>query len=273
MKFTRLRTPAFLLCSLLLLARTSFADAVQILAFLQTILSEQDENRIPPPNEETRHLLSTLALTPDEVRQILPLAQKGLKSPFTIVRIHTLSVFFSTTLRPDSTLLLEPYLDDITPFLTDADLAFRREAIFIIGQQKPGPSPKAKAALIAHLGDRDNSAEETSMIAGTLLTAYPSDVFIVRTIVNLAQQRPELKLARDMIRGMGLLRVTTDEALAFIRSHFSDPDPDVRLTCIEAVERMPKNIRDGFVPELQRMYANSGETQQIRERAGTVLNQ
>lgn len=266
MKTFRFNPPAFTVICLLLIARSVFADVTQTQEFFQTILSEQDESRLPEPSDATRRLLDASTLTPEEVRQVLPLAQRGVKSSMTTVRIHALSLIFNVTFRPDSASLLEPYVDDIVPFLTDADLAFRREAIVILGQQNPGPSPKAKAALLAHLGDRDNTTRETGMIAGALLVSSPSDRAVVRSVVNLARQRADQNLSTDLIRAMGLTGVTTDEALGFIRYHFSDPAPDTRLTCVEAIGRMPKNVREGFAPELTRLVANPDETQETRER-------
>jgi HEAT repeat protein len=269
----RFKTPILIVGCFLLLSRLSFADVLEIRAFFQTILSEHDENRLPISDENTWHLLDTLALSPEDVKQVLPLAQVGLKSPIKTVRELSLSLFFNCTFRPDSASLLEPFTDDIASFLTDSDLEFRRSAIVILGQQNPLPLPKAKATLIFHLGDRDNSARETGMIASALLATSPSDAGTVREIVKLVEQRPELKLSIQIIRVMGLSHVSTDEAVGFIRSHFSDTDPDVRKTCVEAVERMPKNVRDGFAPELQKMLLNSKETPEIRDRAALVLNQ
>ncbi len=70
---------------------------------------------------------------------------------------------------------------------------------------------------------------------------------------------------------LGLYGINNQEALEFIRARLNGTDRILREDSINAVERMPKDLRNGFAPDLLRIANDSSETAAIRAKAATVL--
>jgi hypothetical protein len=79
------------------------------------------------------------------------------------------------------------------------------------------------------------------------------------------------QLEDEIIKDIGLARITNDEALAYVRAGFQNPP--LRITAVQAVGRMPKAVRDQFVSELQAVAADSDERPETRTAAQQVLAQ
>jgi len=57
----------------------------------------------------------------------------------------------------------------------------------------------------------------------------------------------------------------------FLRQGFSDSNPGVGKASVDAVSRMPANLRAGFLEELQHILENPNENAQTKAQADAVL--
>jgi len=67
--------------------------------------------------------------------------------------------------------MLDPYVETLGDLLDGPTGPYRRGILVILTMTKPGISPKAMAILMAHLEDKQSSAEESSGIVWALITA------------------------------------------------------------------------------------------------------
>jgi hypothetical protein len=104
------------------------------------------------------------------------------------------------------------------------------------------------------LNDKNNGQYEFESIALSLLSARPTEASIVHSVLAGLGRFPGAHLDVRFIQAFGNLKITSDEALAFIRAGFANPA--VRPTSIEAVARMPPAVLDAFTKELQRTLAD-----------------
>ena len=210
------------------------------------------------------------AATADDIRALLPLAEDLLHSPKIKVRGAALLLMLSVSMRPaDSSKLLEPYIDDVALVLDDSDQGARNCAIGILGGTHPAPSPKALAYLEAHLNDKANDDDAAKRMGAALLQSGNRSA--VSKVLALVEPRP--KLQGEIIQMLGTLKITTEDALNFVRAGLKDSQSGVRRTAIDAVGNLPKEVRKGFEQDLLRLMANPDEDPQLRERAQTVLIQ
>jgi HEAT repeat protein len=169
-----------------------------------------------------------------------------------------------TTFRPDSSTLLAPFVDVLSPLLNESEVGLRSAGIYVLGRSR---SPQALSYLAAHLND-DNSAEVATLIAAPLLESRDSDN--IHKVLTVVQKRPEWGLKGGVIQMLGFYRITVAESLSLLRSGLNDANSDIRIASLNAVANMPKDTRSLFTAELQRL-GNLDQVPEIRSRATQVL--
>jgi HEAT repeat protein len=257
---------------------TCLADIRDMETLLRSILSQQDESRIPTPEEWPASTTGDAMLrnaSPEQIQELLPLAKRCLESSKLVVRKNGMTLLLGLSVtRPDSATLLAPALESIASLLSESDAGLKQGAIYVLGNLLPKPGPNALAYLAAHLNDERNTGTQFMMISGAFLLTSPSDPDVIRNVLAALQRRPDHELLTGaMIEGLGQQKITTDDAIQFIRSGLSDKIAAVRTTAVEAVGHMPKEIRAGFAADLLRLMASPDETPETRTRAREVLIQ
>jgi hypothetical protein len=145
------------------------ADIASARRLLQSILDEHAESRIPKVATFDSLEGDFRSASTDEIRSLLPFAQKFLKSPMPEVRRWGVSLFLLVALNryQDGSQLIEPYVDgDLAPLLDEHEEGLKRTTIFVLGSTPPAALPKSLAHLAAHLNDKGNSREAAGSIAG-----------------------------------------------------------------------------------------------------------
>jgi hypothetical protein len=256
---------------LLLAACTCKAEVKEIKSTLDSIALEKDESRLPKLEDVTDQFSSLISAPQEDIKDLLPSGQKCLQSSKRAVQRFGLLFFMTVTMRGDSSQLLDPYFDDVAPFLGDADEGVRNVSIFILASGNPSPPPKALAHLTQHLADKGNSEPFAAALAAASLKARPSDRATVHAVLDLVAQRQDLKLRADVTQMLGLYRVIEDEALAFIGDGLKNADLHVRGASILALEQMASEVQRRFTSELQRLADDQSENSDIRSRALQIL--
>jgi hypothetical protein len=253
------------------------ADIYDVGALYRTILAQPDSAHVPGPMEidQTATEAALRAAPPEQIREVLPLAAKCLDSSDAAVRAAGMHLLFDVALvRPDNASMLSPYFDRIAAFLTDSDMGMKQGAISILAAGFPSPAPQALAILAAHLNDDQNSVGQFNMISGALLIGFPSDAGMVQKVLAALHRRPDREiLTGDMLVALGREKIATGESLQFIRSALSSDKDYIRLSAVEAIGKMPRNVRDGFTADLHQLLANNAESAEVTARAKYVLTQ
>lgn len=256
---------------------TCQADFYDIEALYRTILAAPNGAHVPAPMEIDQTVTEAAVRTaqPEQVSGVLTLAAKCLDSSDAAIRSAGMHLFFDVALlRVDNASLLSPYFERIAPFLTDPDIAMKQSAIGVLSAGLPKPAPQALAFLAAHLSDDRNSIAQFNMISGALLAGAQSDAVTVRQVLAALQRRPDREiLTGDMLVALGREKITTEEALQFIRSALSSEKDYIRLTAVETVGKMPRGVRDTFTGDLQRLLANPAESAEVATRVKYVLTE
>ncbi len=248
------------------------ADNLAIRSVLQAILAEPDDARLPGIMNFERVFESVSDMAQSEVQEILPLAERCLLSERRAVRPYGGLFFFAVALRmDDGTELVTPYIDDFGPLLNDPDIAMRNGAIFLLGSSHPKPAAKGIAYLTAHMGSQTDTAIQFNMVAAAILSATP-DAGTARKVLDAARRRTDLEEIRGvLIETFGIVHLHTPEVIGFIKEAFLSTNPGMRMGAIEAVRRMPPELRKEFAMELQAVMANTEESSQQRDRARQVF--
>lgn len=253
------------------------ADMNDIEALYRSLLAQQGVSRIPTPTDIYRRVDGFVLhdASPEQMAVILPLAAACLDSANPVVRADGMMLISTLAIaRPDNASLLGPYYEKIAAFLTDSDPGMKLPAIATLASGYPTPAPVALAYLARHLNDQQNSGDQFVAISSGLLKGASSDPSAVRAVLAALRARPDHEsLSGILTQRLGLLRITTPEALEFIRDGLSGKAAPLRLTAVEAIAQMPKAVRDGFAADLQRMLANPDESPEVQARAAQVLIQ
>jgi HEAT repeat protein len=265
---------AVLGCLLVVSCTQGRSDGNALQTLFRSILAERDDSQLPTDESVGLEFSRTVVgLEFADIQALLPLADQCLASERPAIRGYGITFFALVPLRMDSSRLLEPYVDEIATLLNDPDVGTRNSAIFMLGSSKPVPLPRGIAYLVAHLGDKSDSPEQVNLIAGTLMASAP-DAAVLHKVLTVVQQRPDIdKIKGRFIEILGISRTKNEEALAFIRDGLMDKNPGTRATSISAVEKMPKDVKNGFSGELQRIATSPDETPQQRDLARQVLIQ
>lgn len=244
----------------------------------RSILSEQDQTKIPKPTDLIGRIRWSSVLrdaSPQEIEAVLPLAERCLESSSRVLQTDGMFLMSGiATIRPDNAVLLAPYFGEIASFLTDPDVGQKQSAIGVLASGFPKPAPKALAYLAAHLGDPQNDGTQFMMISGALLVASPSDRATVSAVLAAMKRRPDSEaLTGPMIEALGQQKVATEESIEFLRAGLRDKSAAVRLTALEAVGQMPGDVRLSFSGDIQRLLTNPDEQPQVLEAARRLLTQ
>jgi len=239
------------------------ADVWQIQKVYQSILSDQDESWTIGDVDGAVSDDAIQGASEDEIRSLLPLGQKCLHSPKVLVRGAGLYLFLGIIVsRLDGPKLIEPYTTELAALLDDPDQGARRGASAILGLAT-NLSPQVLVLIDAHLHNSSNDAETARQLA--IIELANRGASAVPAVLALVQERPELE--KDVIEMLGVDKITSDAALKFIHAGFNSQEAATRLGAVEAIGRMPADVRKGFEPDLLRLFQNPDEDPRITEKA------
>jgi hypothetical protein len=176
-------------------------------------------------------------------------------------------------IRADSAELLKPFTADVTALWNEPGEGIRNGAIFILGRANPKPTSEGLAYLTAHLGDESNSPEQVGTIAGAVLSNSPDAETIRRVLAAVRPRHDAESVKAKLIEMLATVGVYSAEALRYIRDGLTDDNRGVNEAAVAAVAGMPKNIRMGYVAELQNLASDAGAPGGLRERARLALSQ
>jgi len=256
-----------------LLCRAS--DLGQLQQLYEGILHSENDASLPKRESlDTQDMEDRLkALTAEDARALLPIGQECLHSERARVREEGLALFFGISLRLDSAVLLEPYIDDLGRLLRSPYAALRKPAMFLLAQGLPAPSPRAVKYLRDHMHAASSDAEEVRGIAGTLLYRRPVDPATLHEVLALVHTRDDPSTTAGVVNNLGSFRITAEEALNFIKDGLKNPDSGVRREAVRAISMLDRDVRATFTEELQRVAGDSAEAPDIRKLAQGVLAQ
>jgi hypothetical protein len=130
----------------LLIVISSPAQETQIRQLYRNILARSSGQGVPKDDEIFSKVneITVGALSEAEIDAILPLAWQCIQSPDPEIRQNGLAFFISVVIRPDSSKLLEPYVDDLGKLLNGAESVSPRHTIlYVLGSLKPNLTAKA----------------------------------------------------------------------------------------------------------------------------------
>jgi len=210
-------------------------------------------------------------LSPDSVKEFLPLARALLQDPRPEARKYGLTCFLVVTLRRalDSEPLLEPYIPDLLRIADDRASPLRLMALFVLGNTYPKVSSRTLEYLAAHLADKDNTTDDASAMLGTLLRAGSDP--LTHDVIAFARKQNKHEVSEAVLKCLRLYRTKNADALAFIGDSLDSRDAWTRRMAVEAVATMPLVERSPFLAQLSRLSADPNEPTEIRSMAAEAL--
>jgi len=189
------------------------------------------------------------------------------------MRQFGLLFFMVVGLRPDSSKLLEPYVDDLGALTNGPKGAqsLRHGALLLLGTTHPNIIPKAVPYLLGNLEDEANSSEETLTIAASLLEAFAANQEIIDKVVDFVKNRSDTGLTTGVLRQLGLMKSRDPHALSLIRSNLDSANPGIRYAAVDAVSRLDRDVRGQFARQVGRIATDDKESQELRSMADAAL--
>ncbi len=180
------------------------------------------------------------------------------------MRRDGLALLVTIALRPDSSQLLELYVDDIDGIIGDPSSPLRQGAVTVLILTRPKPSPKVMEILESHLEDKDSSVMLS--VAASLLEAS-NDPTLIHRVLSVVQKRADLPVTNGILGQLGLVRTRNPEALSFIGGNLDSANPASRRAAVEAVSRLDREVRVKFATQLGRIAADDTEPKEVRAKA------
>lgn len=264
----------FLIVSICLTSTLGFASDERVSALIRATA-----NGGPVPSEkmfdETVTEDYVRNISPEGVKEFLPLAAKLLSDPRLEARDVGLRCFMAVTLFRwnDSEALIEPYVPDLLRIADDrASPLLRNTARYILGNTRPKMSQKTVAYTVSHLKDASNTPEETGAMACALLKDGSPP--LVHDMFAYVRSRSEPLLDVAVVSCLRALPArTSTEILVFIRASLDSPDSAVRRVTAEIIARLPVVERSTFLSQLGRMSTDPRETAAVRSAALEALKE
>lgn len=211
------------------------------------------------------------AASAGEIASLQPLITKCLEAPDSPLRQAGLEVLFAISVRPDSAQLMLPYDAQLIAYFQSSDQRLKTYALSILGKEYPHPSGAALAAFQTHLTDDANTSREFIVIVAPLLKAFPANDDLVRLVLKRLTAHPEYAAEAEILKMFGLSHIHSESALAFIHAAFKNPE--LCPVAIQAVENMPRELRNQFVADLQRAAIDKELDAAWQRAAAAVLRQ
>jgi hypothetical protein len=212
-------------------------------------------------------------LSPDGVKEFLPLAAKLLSDPRLEARDVGLRCLMAVTLFRwyDSEALIEPYVPGLLLIADDrASPLLRNTARYVLGNTRPKMSQKALVYTAANLTDKSNTVEEIGAMACALLR-YGSPP-VVHDVFAYIRSRGEPLLDGMIVSCIrNLPNMNSTEILDFIGASLDNPNSEIRRIAVEAVARLPMDKRSPFLDRLGRMSTDPKETDGVRSAVREAL--
>jgi len=239
-------------------------------------LANSQAGEIPDPDAVSSLLNAAMpTVTSADLSLLVPAVRKCLVSENFAIRAEAgrflIRLAISTPKRMNTADLIRPYEDIVISWLSSPSEKGEGKltAMFLLGVAWPGPSTTTIAAFRAHLNDANNTADDFSAIASGILMYAKSEPTLIREVFAAARKWEPGKVSGGIIQDIGLIPITDNEALAYVRDGFSRPAD--RSTAIEAVGRMPEDVRGQFTKELYRVSVDPEEKPEIRSAAASVM--
>jgi hypothetical protein len=207
------------------------------------------------------------ALTMQEVKQLLPLAQKALYDSRPQVIDRGLQFLLVVSIRPamDGAELLTPCIPDLEAIMAGKEHARKRVAMGVIAYMRPRIPDELLKFLSNQLENKENSEEETGHEAAALVESR-NPTFVKRAISFVEDGNRPVVMGM-VVQCLGLSQNSSPESLSVIGSGLDSKDSGVRWYAVDAASRLPQTIRSRFLARLNQIALDPNEGKQLREHA------
>jgi len=240
---------------------------------LNSILNAETDKALPSKDQfysqVTREAIG--ALSPPEVQDLLPLIQRCLASPRLEVRRYGLLTAMAVSFRPDSSQTLEPIIGDIERIASNPTSPLKGGALAILGNTYPHPSQRAVSYLEAHLQDKDNSTQQLTTIAVSLMRASGPGSALWRKVLTFVENQPDPGVKAAVLMELGNEKAGDASSEEFIKASLSSKDLFIQGAAIETVGQLDASARVNFVDQLKQIMNDPNESPENRKQAKAAL--
>jgi len=90
-------------------------------------------------------------------------------------------------------------------------------------------------------------------------------------VIEYIKASDSIGIQGTIIQALGVNRVTDPEFLEYIKSVLEDPDSQLHWNAIEAVDRLPMEVRKTFGADILRLSVEPNEPENVKEIAKAFL--
>ena len=213
-------------------------------------------------------------LTADDLHQTFSVCRKLINDPRVDVQRYGALCFFNVQrARFDTDPFVGPYLADLEKLVADRSTLVTHLLIVIMTQQSEIPT-RTSEFLLAHLQvvnrTKDETIEdETIATLGGLIAAHSKPM--TSKVIEYIKASDSIGIQGTIIQALGVNRVTDPEFLEYIKSVLEDPDSQLHWNAIEAVDRLPMEVRKTFGADILRLSVEPNEPENVKEIAKAFL--
>lgn len=225
----------------------------------------QPQDLVKQVNESSLRALSTA-----DAQYLVPLGTKCLRLKSDTIRRNGMLLLMGIALRPDSTSLIEPYVEELEQVAGNPKDSLKEGALYVLANTQPNISPSARAFLIAHLTDTATSVQRRFLI-GTALLRSPGGQATVDKVVEFAEHEPDIGVKAGIVMQLGAVQTPDIHVLTFIGASLDSADPYLLRAAVETTRKLAYGVRVQFVDKLAAIAENTQNTPDIRARTSAVL--
>jgi HEAT repeat protein len=250
-------------------ASTSTAQPPTLQEFFESI--RNNPASLPPQDEVERVQGRISAMTADEVAKALPTVLAVLASDNPNVKRYAAGALLAVSLRPDSAQLLRGYITPIASLLNSPEDYLQRGALAIFAFLKPAPPAEVFPYELTFLKrtDRDSGIQVGAL--GMLLRYRPKDPEVVQVVQNFSSRPLEAGTRMHVIDAIGLSATDEPRFQELILHSLDDPSPGVKVSAINALNRMGKDVLMKAEPVLRALEHNPEQHPEVRAAASKAL--
>ncbi|MGH9804770.1 MAG: HEAT repeat domain-containing protein, partial [Candidatus Acidiferrales bacterium] len=248
------------------------------MALLGLVYAQTDQNAaevlfedLRGSDEEARKTaeekLTLLAL--EDLENVLPSLQKGLKDPSPEVRFYCAVVLAVAAYDDEkNAIMLSEAAPSLTGALKDDDARVREAAAGALGLVRPSPPSEAVSALVGVLGDREPKVRKAALEA--LTSVQPIDVELVFAILHAHEDDPSEEVRAEAAKTLARMSANDPDVVWSLTKSLKSSDHFLRQESIRALGKLGPAAAPA-IPELEKIAENPTEDRTVRKYASQAL--
>ncbi len=221
--------------------------------FFQGLVQQHDPARLPKHEELLRATDQIPGSPAADISNALPAIFAALTHRDETVEKYAASALWDIAQRPDGAVLLKPHVDAVGGLFNSPNDRLQAAGAAILGSLRPAPPPEVVPLLVSFLQRTDRAVPAQAAALFYLVRLAPDTPAVVAVIREFLQ-RPMAREDRiAALNALGDPRIKDVQIIEAVIAGLQDPDPGIRFTAVQVIQRMSKEALLRAEPALRKL--------------------